>query len=154
MTFLLPDEGVSPEDLLADGQAMEFLLMDDKWDGWANRKGLIVNLAMPKFDVSSDLDLISGLQALGITEVFDPQVSDFTPMTKEVEGIYVSQAEHAARVAVDEEGVTAAAYTVMSMCGAGAPPEEEVDFVLDRPFLFVITGVDGLPLFVGVVNRP
>ncbi len=29
------------------------------------------------------------------------------------------------------------------------PPEEEVDFTLDRPFLFVITGEDGLPLFVG-----
>ena len=33
-------------------------------------------------------------------------------------------------------------------------PEEEVDFVLDRPFLFAITGVDRLPLFVGVVNQP
>lgn len=154
MTFLLPDEGITPEELLEDSQAMEFLLMDNKWDGWANIKYLIVNLAMPKFDVSSDLDLISGLQALGITDVFDPTASDFTPMTKEVEEIYVSQAEHAARVAVDEEGVTAAAYTVMAMCESGAPPEEEMDFVLDRPFLFVITGIDGLPLFTGVVNQP
>ena len=61
---------------------------------------------------------------------------------------------NAARVAIDEEGVTAAAYTVMMMAGAAAPPEEEMDFVLDRPFLFAITGADGLPLFVGVVNRP
>lgn len=45
-------------------------------------------------------------------------------------------------------------YTVMMMAGAAAPPEEEMDFVLDRPFLFAITGADGLPLFVGVVNRP
>lgn len=44
--------------------------------------------------------------------------------------------------------------TVMMMAGAAAPPEEEMDFVLDRPFLFAITGADGLPLFVGVVNRP
>lgn len=33
-------------------------------------------------------------------------------------------------------------------------PEEEVEFVLDRPFLFVITSNDGLPLFVGTVYRP
>ena len=57
-------------------------------------------------------------------------------------------------MAVDEEGVTAAAYTVILAPGASMPPEEEVDFVLDRPFLFAITGVDNLPLFVGLVNRP
>ena len=38
--------------------------------------------------------------------------------------------------------------------GAAAPPKDEMDFVLDRPFLFAITGTDGLPLFVGVVNQP
>ena len=34
------------------------------------------------------------------------------------------------------------------------PPKDEVDFVVDRPFLFVITGADSLPLFAGVVNHP
>lgn len=154
MYFLLPDEGVTAEELLEDPQVMEFLLMVDRWEGWENRKDLIVNLSLPKFDVSSDLDLIEGLQALGITDIFDPTVSDFTPMTRQVDGIYLSRAEHAARVAVDEEGVTAAAFTVMADAGSGTPPEEEVDFVLDRPFLFAIIGVDGLPLFVGVVNQP
>lgn len=154
MWFLLPDEGVTAEELLEDPQIMEFLLMDAKWEQWPGSKYLIINLAIPKFDVSSDLDLISGLRALGITDVFDPSVSNFSPMTEE-EGVYLSQAKHAARVAIDEEGVTAAAYTVMPAPGAtGMLPEEEVDFVLDRPFLFAITGVDNLPLFVGLVNRP
>ena len=44
--------------------------------------------------------------------------------------------------------------TVMMMCGAAAPPEEEVDFVLNRPFVFAITGTDGLPLFAGIVHQP
>ena len=48
----------------------------------------------------------------------------------------------------------AVAYTVMVAAGGAAPPAEEMDFVLDRPFLFAITGSDGLPLFVGAVNRP
>ena len=55
---------------------------------------------------------------------------------------------------IDEEGVEAAAYTIMAICGAGMPPEEEIDFVLDPPFLFVITSRDGLPLFAGIVNQP
>ena len=75
-------------------------------------------------------------------------------MTRDTDEIFLSQAKHAARVSIDEEGCTAAAYTVMAACGAAAPPEEEIDFVLDRPFLFVITGPSGTPLFTGIVNRP
>lgn len=149
--FLLPDEGVSPEELLRDGQAMDFLLSPGEWE---NSKYLFVNLALPKFDITSQTDLREGLAALGVTDVMDPESSDFTPMTTEAEGIFLSQAQHDVRVAIDEEGVTAAAYTVMAAAGAGEPPEEEVDFVLDRPFLFVLTSSDGLPLFVGVVNQP
>ena len=48
---------------------------------------------------------------------------------------------------------SAAAYTAMLMCGTAGPPEEEVDFTLDRPFVFAVTGADGLPLFVGVVHQ-
>jgi serine protease inhibitor len=33
------------------------------------------------------------------------------------------------------------------------PPEEIIDFVLDRPFLFVITN-NRVPMFAGVVNEP
>lgn len=151
MWFLLPDEGVAVEELLDDPQAMTFLLSNGDWE---NRKDLIVNLSLPKFDISSQTDLAEGLQALGVTDVFDPESSDFSPMTADMEGIFVSQVKHGVRVAIDEEGVTAAAYTVMAMSGSAAPPEDEVDVVLDRPFLFALTSTDGLPLFVGMVHRP
>ena len=150
MWFLLPDEGVTLEELLADEQTMDFLLSGGES---AESKYLIVNLSVPKFDIASDLDLTESLKKMGITDVFDPAISDFSPMTDDTEA-YLSQARHAARVAIDEEGVTAAAYTVMMAAGAAAPPDEEVDFTLDRPFVFAITGTDGLPLFVGVVHQP
>ena len=152
MLFLLPDEGVTPEELLADGEAMEFLLSGGQ--DWEKSKFLTVNKSIPKFDVASELDLIPGLKALGVTDVFDSMASDFTPMTTDRDDIYVSKAEHAARAAIDEKGVVAAAYTVIGANGAGIPPEEEIDFILDRPFLFAITGAGGLPLFVGIVNTP
>lgn len=51
------------------------------------------------------------------------------------------------------EGCTAAAVTVEMMEGAGMwVPDDEVDFILDRPFIFCVTGISGLPLFVGIVN--
>ena len=58
------------------------------------------------------------------------------------------------RVAIDEEGVIAAAYTMM-VVGEGAPdPDIRIDFTLDRPFLYVISGHADVPLFAGIVNQP
>ena len=33
-------------------------------------------------------------------------------------------------------------------------PTEEIDFVLDRPFLFYIESEDRLPMFTGIVYEP
>jgi len=155
MWYILPDEGVTPEELLTDG-AFQALLTADRAGRalWENQKHLRVNLKVPKFDVVSDQELLPALAALGVTDILDWTVSDFSPITADREDIYVSQVRHAARVAVDEEGCTAVAYTEIEAPAAGEPPAEELDFTLDRPFLFLITGSDGLPLFAGVVNRP
>ena len=167
MWLILPDEGYTVDQLLESGEAVEFLTSDKygEWDeetqkevgGWPGQKYLKVNLSMPRFDVSSNLDLIDGLKKLGVTDVFDPGVSNFDPLGASTDDpLYVSKAEHAARVKVDEEGCEAAAYTVLMLdAGSAGPPDEEVDFTLDRPFLFAVTGGwDGLPLFVGAVNQP
>ena len=68
--------------------------------------------------------------------------------------VWISSINQATRVAIDEEGVTAASYLEEIAPGAAEPPEEIIDFVLDRPFLFVITNRYDLPLFAGVVNDP
>ena len=166
MWLILPAEGTTVDQLLESGQAMDFLLSpkydryDDKGnvavEGWTGQKYLTIHLSMPKFDVSSDLDLIDGLKELGVTDVFDMNVSNFDPLGASTDDpLYVSQAQHAARVKVDEEGCEAAAYTVMMVDPtSAAPPNDEVDFTLDRPFLFAVTGDSGLPLFTGVVNQP
>ena len=159
MWFLLPDEGTTPEELLQDGQAMEFLfsekLSEKGTNAWENNKLLTVNLSVPKFDINSQTDLLGGLETLGVTDVLYPELADFSSTTQDEELVYLSQAQHGVRVAINEEGVTAAAYTaVMAAATSTEPPEEEIDFVLDRPFLFCITSQDDLPLFVGVVNQP
>ena len=149
MWFILPDEGTSVSDLASDSEAMDFILSGGDWE---NSKHLIVNFAVPKFDVSSTVNLSEAMKQLRVTDVFDIAVSDFTPLTDEP--LFLSEATHSARVKIDEEGCEAAAFTVMLTCGSAMPPSEEVDFILDRPFLFVITGDSGLPLFMGIVNHP
>lgn len=150
MWLVLPDEGYSPEDILASGHALE-LILGNPYES-ENQKSLRVNLSLPKFDIVADRKLNDALKALGITDAFDPAKAEFS-LIQTADDCWLDSVDHAARVAIDEEGVTAAAYTVMLMCGAAMPPEEEMDFILDRPFLFVITSRDNLPLFAGVVNQ-
>lgn len=166
MWLILPDEGYTVEELLESGETIEFLMADKSghYDEtkdeyiltWPNQKYLNINLSMPRFDVSSDLDLIEGLRELGVTDVFDDTVSNFEPLEASTDApLYVSQARHAARVKVDEEGCEAAAYTVSMLDPTSEMlADDEVDFILDRPFLFAITSDSGLPLFTGVVNQP
>lgn len=150
MWIILPDEGFKVADILASQEYLQ-MTMDPK--GWEKQKsGVIVHLSLPKFDVSSDIGLTDGLQNMGITDVFDPFKSDFSPLT-DTPLLYLSSAKHAARVAIDEEGVVGAAYTVLYLAGS-AMPEDEVEFVVDRPFAFVVSSRDNLPLFVGTVMEP
>lgn len=154
MLLILPDENIAVEDLLMDEEVQEFIF--DHY-AYENQKLLIVNQSVPKFDVVSDFSLIDGLKNLGVTDVFNAIEADFTPLLGEnplEDMVSLNEAKHAARVMIDEEGCTAAAFTVMLAAGAARPPEEQMDFVLDRPFLFVINGQDGQPLFIGIVNQP
>ena len=147
MWLVLPDEGRSTDDLLNG-------TLDDLLRGKTEQTSIRVNLSLPKFDISSGLEISKTLKKMGVTDVFDPTISDYSSLLPGSSGIFLGQASHAARVTIDEEGIEAAAYTVMAACGAAVPPEDEVDFILDRPFAFVIESQDGLPLFAGIVNQP
>ena len=152
MWLILPDEGKTVEDVLESGEYLRLTLSPADWE---NQKKLKINLSMPKFDISSQANLIEGMKNLGLTDVFNRGTADFTPMT-DAGGLFLGKIDHAVRVAVDEEGVIAAAYTVMDFPAGAVPtiPDDEIDFVLDRPFLFVVSSRDQLPLFAGVVEQP
>lgn len=150
MWLILPDEGCDPGDILESGHALSIILgvEEDQY------KELKIHLSLPKFDISAEADLRGGMTALGLGNLFSETEADFSGILQDHRGAYLDKVSHAARVAIDEEGVTAAAYTLMTYYGAAAPMEDEIYFTLDRPFLFVITSHDNLPLFVGMVNEP
>ena len=148
MWFILPDEGYTTADVLADGQYMQMVLQQD----WKNEKWMKVNLSVPKFDVNSTLNLKDGFRKMGVTDVFEQGTANFSEITGDVP-IFLTEANQSVRVEIDEEGVKAAAYIEFPGAGSPAPPEEIIDFVLDRPFLFAIT-TESVPLFVGCVNQP
>ena len=147
MWILLPDEGVTPKQLVDSGEAMAFL--NRNWDE-KQSKHLVIDMAIPKFDVTASQDLKETLMSLGVTRMFTG-AADFSNLTDE-DGVYVSSATHDARVKIDEKGCEAAAFTVMMFTKSAMPPDERMEFRVDRPFLFVVTGIDGLPMFIGTVN--
>lgn len=148
MWFILPDEGMTVEDVLDNGTYMDMLLSSK----WENSKFMKVNLSVPKFDVSSTMDLADGLENMGMTNVFDQEFGEYTNLTSD-SPIWLTGANQSVRVQIDEEGVKAATYIEIPGEGSPAPPDEVVDFILNRPFMFVITN-ENIPLFVGCVNNP
>ena len=42
----------------------------------------------------------------------------------------------------------------MMLAGAALPPDDRIELVFDRPFIFEIVSPTGIPLFIGIVNQP
>ena len=157
MWFILPDEGVSVQELLADAEYRRFAAYmqtsGQRWSTeWEQTQSARIDLLVPKFEVSADLDLTQTLRSMGVTDCFDPERADFSPLSPN-EGLWAGSVNHGARLIVDEEGVRAASYMKLPLCMKGAPAEETIQFHLDRPFLFLLVSPDGIPLYTGVVNQ-
>lgn len=154
MYFYLPNDGVDINSLASDPyiiNAIEHHTLEEHYD--EHRKNCIVHMSVPKFNISYKTDLLDMLTVLGVTDSLDPKLSDFTPLTGDADEIYISRAEHAAMVEIDEHGVTGAAYTDIMLEGGAPEIEYEIDFILDRPFMFIITGYDGSILFSGIIRN-
>ncbi len=155
MNFLLPDEGVDAEEILADPAAVDWLTGSGDGDG-VESKYLEVDLSLPKFDVTQDGEIGEKIKSLGVTDVFSAERADFSPIMGDGAApgdVFLSQALHGARVAIDEEGCVGAAYTVLDVDACEPPPSDIVTLVFDRPFFFTVTN-GSVPVFAGIVSEP
>lgn len=150
MTFVLPDEGVTVEDLLRDPGLWAKVRGDDP--GVQSGSGEVI-WEVPKFQTNCHLSLKEHLQALGLNSIFTPE-ADFSEMIESVEGpaFFVGAVDQDAGLEIDENGVVAAAFTKVDFCGA-AQPEGRAEMILNRPFLYVLESGNA-PLMVGVLETP
>ena len=148
MYFFLPKEGHKAQDIAANPEMIKICMEPVSMES----NSALVHLTVPKFNDSAKTDLLECLKNIGITDVLSDKQADFTPLTKEIENIYLSSAEHAAMVKIDEEGVIGAAYTVLMMEAAGII-QDQVDFIIDRPFVYAVAAPDGSILFTGVIQN-
>lgn len=154
-TFILPNDGLSPSDIANDEDLLKLLEGDTKG---LDSKEYIVNLSLPKFDVTFDGDILEKLSKLGIQKATVMGEADFSPISNE-KNLYLNKAKQAARLKIDEDGVEASAFTMLDAICAGIilTTPEEIDFKLDRPFMFSLNKSiknKTVPLFVGTVVDP
>ena len=149
--FVLPDSTTSIEELVEDSEVFRFL---DSPETWENQEELMVTFSMPKLDLESELSLNSSLESMGIVDIFSEEKADFSEILVSNDPLSVSSLLQLARVKMDEEGIEAAAVTISNVLGALLMPEKEVDFILDRPFMFALLGPKNVPLFIGAVYYP
>lgn len=114
-----------------------------------------VHAYMPKFEASTELDLVSPLQRMGIRTVFDPYCSELSGMT-DWYPCWISNVRHNAVIKVDENGTSAAAATSVIEPGGSAPdPEHEITVVIDHPYVYMILDMENnIPLFIGTQYNP
>lgn len=147
MFFVLPDEDVPLQQLLAE-RGLQELLTDE---GAQSRD---IAWWLPKFRQGGEVQLIDLLRSLGVTDAFDADAANFSNGWDT--SAYISEVRQGTALSVDENGVEAAAYTEISMKESAAlvEPESPLEMRLDRPFLYGVRGADGTLVFVGVCADP
>ncbi|XP_045165492.2 serpin B4-like [Mercenaria mercenaria] len=112
-----------------------------------------VDIGLPKFAFSQASDLTRILPKLGVEDLFDPAKSDLSAMT-DTSDVAISDVIHKAFIDVNEEGTEAAAATAM-ISRMMAMPMGEIQFICDRPFLFMmIENQSGHIFFIGRYAKP
>ncbi len=151
VTFVLPDPDLSPEEVIDGDDVFRFLFSEKEWDECLYGK---VNLSVPKMDCLTEISLRSMLEKMGVRDIFNPEKAQFSPEISSDSKLAVSTLKQYARMTLDENGVEAAAITVSFEGGLLRPPENEIDFLLNRPFLYAVMSEKGIPLLVGVYHLP
>ena len=121
-----------------------------------------INGFVPKFNFDYTLKLKDDLAKIGITDIFSSEKADISGLTTAA-GEYISDAIHKANIEFTQDGIKAAAATMVGGKGAGEPlfdyiydvPIEEIDLTFDKPYMFIIRDKDtGDVWFTGTVYNP
>ena len=151
---LLPDEGVDIYEYIDS-------LNNEKWAGlWesadSSREDYAyreVHARIPEFSYEVELSLNETLQALGVTDMFDPMQADFSRIDS-TQPLWCDTVKQKAMIELDRNGTKAAAITWAGFKCMSAGPMDPLYITLDRPFVYaIIDNAHKLPIFIGTVTN-
>ncbi len=140
LRIMLPQKDKTTADVIANLHNLNTYAKQASWYD--------INWQLPRFAFSSNHDCIDNLKKLGLHAAFTP-AADFSGIG---EDLMISGVSQLNRIQIDETGGEAASATIIDVKATAMPPE--VNFIVNRPFVFVLETKDGLPLFVGQVQNP
>jgi serpin B len=145
MIVILPHGDKTVDDVTAQLDSERW---NDRMGGLAGRE---VNLYLPRFKAELEYKLEKNvLPEMGMTVPFS-NFANFSGMS--AVSLQISEVIHKTYVDVNEEGTEAAAVTSVGMM-TSAGPSSPLNFMVDRPFLFVIRERStGVILFTGRMEK-
>ena len=129
------------------------------------KEGVITKVkgSIPLFNYEYELDLESDLKSLGIEDIFDSSKINIKNLLNKTPDDMVISAAHKANIEFSNEGIRAAAVTMLGGGGAAGcsynydyeVPVEEIDLTFDKPYMYIIRDkATGEVWFVGTVYEP
>ena len=150
VTLVLPDPDRSVGDILLSDELFDCVFAGREWDDVQRGR---VKLSMPRIDVMAVTPLTQTMAQMGVTDVFDPDLAVFSEEIRSEGRLALSAVDQYARLIMNEDGVEAASMIVSD--GALLPGDaQEIEFTLDRPFLFMVFSDTNVPVFMGIFKTP
>ena len=146
---LLPKEGMTPEEYLV-GLTPERLCQTLSEPVHSQSK---VFTGLPKFKYKFSDSLNEALKRAGINRAFMMKEADFSGITNDPNGLFISNVLHKTFIEVTPLGTSAGAGTLEEWAVACIAEPEPKRIILNRPFVYLIFDRQTkLPLFIGTVN--
>ncbi len=154
--FALPSEKTTLKELSLRDDFYQNLLGD--WYANGPNNDVIsnphVSWKLPKTNEFIELDLKDALKALDL-DIMSSNMADFSEIAEiDDEILQLASAMQQVRVKMDEEGVEAAAVTMMTMASAApmASAPVRINMHLNRPYAYAIFNAQGVAVFSGLMN--
>lgn len=149
--FILPyDARIPVEDVMVSKDLFE--MINKGWN-YDNADIGIINTRVPEYEVSSSGRVKNKFAKLGLRKVFDPELCDFRNLNRGILPLYVEDIMQASRIKVNARGVEAASSVYVIPGYGAAPTNKQLEFIIDRPFGYVLVGASGIPVISGVINQ-
>ena len=128
------------------------------------KEGVVTKVTghIPTFSFDYQLDLEADLKKLKVTDIFDAEKADLTGILPK-KGNFISDTLHKATIEFSNDGIKAAAVTMLGGMGSAScafehlyeVPVEVIDLTFDKPYVFFIRDKNTNEIwFTGTVYEP
>ncbi|MCH5342540.1 MAG: serpin family protein [Acetatifactor sp.] len=144
---------VKPTGKLTVRELYDRLTLQELMELIGTNTSTVMDLNLPKFEITFDQVLNESLQNMGLQRAFDMLQADFTGISNDPRSpLYIGLVRQKAVFRLDEEGTEASVATEVELLTRGMSSSI---LSFDRPFLYmIIENESQVPLFMGIMDNP